>query len=54
MMTDPSMRDALIPPRQRPGYRWERREGCSCRSCPWKGNCKGEDTEHWIEVKEER
>src|ERR1700679_3731279 len=40
------------PPRQRLGFRWEWREGCQCEKCPWKGNCKGEDTPHWREVRE--
>src|SRR5216683_5722215 len=39
------------PPKARIGYRWEYRTGCDCKSCPWKGNCKGEDWPHWIEVK---
>ena len=39
-------------PRKRPGFRWEWREGCDCKSCPWKGACKGEDTPHWREVKD--
>lgn len=26
------------------------RSGCNCKSCPWKGNCKGEDWPHWIEI----
>lgn len=38
------MRDARL------GYRWERRQGCQCKTCPWKGNCRGEDWPHWIEV----
>jgi hypothetical protein len=37
--------------RQRPGFRWEYRKGCQCKFCPWKGNCRGEDWPHWIEVK---
>jgi len=40
------------PRKNRPGYRWERRSGCDCKSCPWKGNCLGERRPHWIEVKE--
>lgn len=40
------------PPKARPGYRWEWREGCRCASCPWKGNCLGETWEHWREVAE--
>lgn len=39
------------PPRQRPGFRWEWRDGCTCTACPWLPNCRGRDTEHWIEVK---
>ena len=34
----------------RKGYRWEWRDGCRCKSCPWKGNCLGETWPHWIEV----
>lgn len=33
----------------RTGFRWERRNGCACKSCPWKGNCLGETWPHWIE-----
>lgn len=44
--------DPARPPKKRPGFRWEYREGCQCQSCPWKGNCRGEDTPHWIEIKE--
>jgi len=40
------------PPKKRSGYRWEWREGCRCETCPWKGNCRGEDWPHWREVKE--
>lgn len=47
------MIDPARPPRKRPGYRWEYRTGCQCTSCPWKGNCRGEDTPHWREVKED-
>lgn len=46
-MIDPSR-----PPKKRPGFRWEYRTGCQCKSCPWKGNCRGEDTPHWIQIKE--
>jgi len=41
------------PPAKRRGFRWEFREGCQCKTCPWKGNCLGETRPHWIEVKEE-
>lgn len=34
-----------------PGYEWQFREGCDCKSCPWKGHCRGEDYTHWREVK---
>ena len=34
----------------RSGYRWEFREGCQCASCPWKGDCQGEDWPHWVQV----
>lgn len=37
--------------KDRPGYKWEYREGCNCINCPWKGNCKGKDWPHWIEIK---
>lgn len=40
------------PPKLRPGVIWEYREGCRCKSCAWKGNCRGEDWPHWIQVKE--
>jgi hypothetical protein len=36
-------------PRNRPGFVWEYREGCTCAACPWKGNCKGEIAPHWVE-----
>jgi hypothetical protein len=26
------------------------RSGCNCKLCPWKGNCRGEITPHWIEI----
>ena len=41
------------PLKRRLGYHWEYREGCQCKSCPWKGNCLGENRSHWIEVKDE-
>lgn len=44
------MIDPARPPKARPGYRWEWREGCDCKTCPWKGNCLGETREHWREV----
>jgi len=40
-------------PAKRPGYRWIRRAGCDCTFCFWKGNCRGEDWPHWVEVREE-
>jgi hypothetical protein len=40
------------PPRKRRGFRWEFREGCQCKTCPWKGNCLGETWPHWREIKE--
>ena len=49
--------DRKRPPRKRPGYRWEWREGCGglndpgCAECPWLGSCKGEDCPYWVEVK---
>lgn len=46
------MIDRNRPPKKRPGFRWEYRESCRCESCPWKGACKGEETPHWIEIKE--
>lgn len=36
---------------KREGFKWERREGCQCKSCPWKGNCLGETRSHWIEAR---
>lgn len=39
-------------PKDRPGFHWEQRDGCSCKTCPWKGNCLGETWPHWIEIKD--
>lgn len=41
------------PPFERPGYRWERKQGCACKACPWKDDCKGQEWPHWVEVKDE-
>ena len=38
------------PPQNRPGFRWEWRDGCDCENCPWRGNCKGQTRPHWIEI----
>jgi hypothetical protein len=46
------MIDRSKPPPKHPGFRWEYREGCQCKTCPWKGHCRGEDTPHWIEIKD--
>jgi hypothetical protein len=43
--------DPNRPPPKRAGFRWEYREGCNCKACPWKGNCLGETWPHWREVK---
>lgn len=40
-------------PKKRDGFRWEWRDGCDCKFCPWKGNCLGETRPHWIEVKDD-
>lgn len=49
------MIDRGRPPKNRKGWRWEYRDGCqgecSAATCHWFGNCKGEDTPHWLEVK---
>lgn len=45
------MLSKLKPPKDRPGFKWKWRQGCDCKSCPWKGNCLGEDTPYWVEVK---
>jgi hypothetical protein len=40
------------PPRRAgKGYRWERRDGCDCTACPWRGRCLGHRWPNWIEVK---
>lgn len=41
------------PKSRRPGFAWVYRETCRCSNCPWKGNCRGEITPHWIEVRQE-
>ncbi len=46
------MLDRRNPPKSRPGFRWEYREGCRCEWCFWKGNCLGETWPHWREVRE--
>jgi len=40
------------PPKKRPGFSWEWRDGCRCVWCFWKGSCSGETRPHWIEVRE--
>lgn len=38
------------PPKAAQGFHWEYRRGCDCENCPWRGNCRGHTTPHWIEV----
>lgn len=46
------MTDASKPPKKRPGFRWEFRDGCECETCPWLPDCRGRTSPLWIEVKE--
>jgi len=43
--------DRRNPPKDRPGFRWEWRDGCQCEFCFWKGFCLGETWPYWREVR---